>query len=109
MGYQPSRSLDSFYIAGFQFWDGPEVLHELKPGVKLALVPEQDNPYDPSAIAIYHGGTKLGYVPSERNELIATMMFYGHANAFEIMVLQADPERSPWHQVRVSLRVRDAR
>ena len=34
--------------------------------------------------------------------------FYGYGSAFECRVLQVVPERSPWHQVRAAVFVRDA-
>ena len=107
--YEPSRNLSSFHIAGFQYWDGATVLDQLKPGTKLTLVPETDNPYDPAAVAVRFDGVKLGYVPADHNELISTMLFFGHGDAFECRVQQVAPERSPWHQVRVGLYVTDAR
>ena len=36
------------------------------------------------------------------------MFFYGYGSAFECRVLQVAPERSPWHQVRAAVFVRDA-
>lgn len=107
--YQPSRTIVTFNIAGFQFWDGADVLAELKPGTRLTLAPEFDNPHDPNALALYYGHTKLGFVPAEHNELAATMVYYGHSEVFEFVVLQVAPENSPWNQVRVALRVRDNR
>lgn len=107
--YEPSRLVSSFHVAGFQYWDGAMVLCDLKPGDALALVPEFDNPHDSTAVAIYSGKLKLGFVPGEQNELLAQMMFYGHADAFEVRVQQVAPDRSPWHQLRVGLYVRDAR
>ena len=107
--YEPSPVLMSFHIAGFQHWDGARVLGELAPGRTLSLVPEFDNPHDPNAIAICYGAVKLGYVPADMNEMLATLMFYGHAGVFECVVQQVAPERSPWHQVRVGIYVADAR
>ena len=37
------------------------------------------------------------------------MSRFGHADAFELRVLQMDPEAAPWRQVRAGLFVRDAR
>lgn len=107
--YTPSRNLLSFYIAGFQFWDGALALEQLKAGARLDLVPEFDNPHDPNAIAIYYEGFKLGFVPQDCNEQLATMLFFGHGDAFECRVQQVAPDRSPWHQVRVGIYVVDAR
>lgn len=107
--YEPSKMLSSFYIRGFQHWDGALVLSELKAGCELALMAEPDNPHDPEAIAVYFNGTKLGYVPSEDNEAISMMFFYGHASVFEARVMQVDPEAVPWEQVRMGIYVKDAR
>lgn len=107
--YEPSRHMATYYIAGFQHWDGALALGELKPGAELSLAPEPDNPYDPEAMAIFFGQTKLGYVPASENGTVSLMCRYGHADAFELRVLQVDAEADPWHQVRVGLYVRDAR
>ena len=105
--YKPSRQLSSFHIAGFQYWDGALVLSELKVGDRLLRVPEFDNPHDSSAMAIYRGETKLGFVPGSENETLALMFFYGHSDCFELRVLQVSPDKNPWEQVRVGLYVAD--
>ena len=66
--FEPSRNLMSFHIAGFQYWGGALVLYERKVGERLRLVPEFDNPHDSSAMAIYRGETKMGFVPGSENE-----------------------------------------
>lgn len=107
--YEPSRNIMTFHITGFQFWDGALVLDQLKAGIQLRLVPESDNPHDPQAVAIYLDKTKLGFVPSELNELVSQLLFYGHDDVLECRVLQVAPERSPWHQVRAGVYLADAR
>ena len=107
--YEPSRHMDTFFIAGFQHYDGALVLGKLKPGKKLKMVPEPKNPYDPNAIELRYKTMKLGYVPRTQNEQLALMAFYGHAGAFEARVLQVDPEADPWRQVRVGIYVKDKR
>lgn len=108
-GYEPSKSMGSFHIRGFQHWDGALVLDRLTPGMQLSLISEPDNPFDSQAIAIYCDDTKLGYVPAERNEMLALLSFYGHANVFEARILQVDKEAEPWNQVRVGIYVTDMR
>lgn len=107
--YEPSRNIMTFHITGFQFWDGALVLDQLKAGIQLRLVPEFDNPHDPRAVAIYLDKTKSGFVPSELNELVSQLLFYGHGDVLECRVLQVAPERSPWHQVRAGVYLADAR
>lgn len=107
--YEPSRIMSTFHIAGFQHHDGAFVLDKLKPGKKLKMVGEPDNPYDPNAIALRYKGVMLGYIPRIENSQFALMTYFGHANAFEARVLQVNPEAEPWNQVRVGIYVKDAR
>jgi hypothetical protein len=54
----------TFPIAGWQFYQGDRVLHELREGENLNLVHEPKNQYDQNAVAILtRDGVKLGYVP----------------------------------------------
>ncbi len=55
--------LERFFIAGFQYHDGPELLEGLEPGMDLTLIHELDNPHDPRAVAFRFAGSHLGYVP----------------------------------------------
>ena len=107
--YEPSRCIATFDISGFQYWDGALVLDRLKPGYSVQLRKEPDNPHDPNAIAIFFEATKLGYVPANQNEMLATMLFYGHKDIFEARVIMVDREAAPWNQVRVGLYVSDRR
>ena len=107
--YRPSKHLASFHIAGFKFYDGALVLNKLKVGQKLKMRTERDNPHDPEAVVLRLKDKKLGYVPRPENALISQLSYYGHKGVLEARVLQVDPERDPWHQVRVGLYVRDKR
>ena len=107
--YEPSNHVSTFHISGFQRYDGALVLDQLKPGKKLKMVPEPDNPYDPNAIELRFKKAKLGYVPRTENGMLALLAYFGHKGVFEVRVLQVDPEADPWHQVRVGVYVTDAR
>ncbi len=107
--YEPSRHVKSFFVAGFQHYDGALVLDKLKPGKKLKMTHCPDNPHDPNAVELRYKKVKLGYVPRTDNADIALMAFYGHEDVFEARVLQVDPEAEPWRQVRVGIYVTDRR
>ena len=107
--YEPGRLFDQFHIAGFQYHEGATVLGKLKPGKKLTLVAEPDNPYDPNAVRIERKGVHLGYIPRACNSLLARMMFYGHTNVVECRVLQVNPTARPCEQVLVGLYLTDKR
>lgn len=107
--YEMSKHVDTFFVAGFQHNDGALVFDQLKVGKKIQLVPEPDNPYDPTAVALFFDKTKIGYVPRDNNSLIALLAHYGHEDVFECRILQVNPEADPWEQVRVGIYVTDAR
>jgi len=107
--YKPSKHVATFFVAGFQHHDGCLALGKLKPGKKLKMVPEPDNPFDPDAIELRYKGAKLGYVPRDHNKDLALLAFYGHEGVYEARVMQVDPEADPWQQVRVGLYVTDNR
>lgn len=107
--YEPTRQFMQFHIAGFSHWYGYEVFDQLKIGTKLELVSDSDNPYDPNAVAIMFGETKLGYVPSRCNAEIAQFLYFGHSDLFECAVTQVNPDAHPEAQVRVTVNIIDAR
>ncbi len=107
--YEPSRLVKTFFIAGFQRYDGALVLDKLKAGKKIKMVRDPKNPYDANAIELHYKGTKLGFVPQSENSLIALMMTYGHKKVFEARIIQVDRKANPWQQVRVGIYVTDAR
>ena len=97
-----NRQYLNCYIAGFSHWEGCLVLGELKVGTKLELERELNNPYDPQAVAIYYGDTKLGYIPASSNEEIGKFLELGHTDLFEARVQAVSPEAThPEKQVRV--------
>ena len=106
--YEPSRHLVTCHIAGFQHHEGALALKDMKPGKKLSLVPEPDNPFDAEAVALYYKGRKVGYVPSSENSLPFRLMYFAH-DAVEARILQVDPEAAPWQRGRFGLYRKDRR
>ena len=98
-----SRHMADFHIAGMRFGEGAAVLSKLKPGKKLTLVAEPDNPADLDAVAIYRKKVKLGYIPQEHNSLFAQLIHFGHGDVIECRILKVDPQADPWRQVRVGV------
>lgn len=90
-----------FDIAGFTYWEGCEVLHELKVGTTLTLVREKDNQFDAYAVAIYYGDYKLGFIPRGENHQISKFLELGHADLFETRINRLSPEDNPENQVGV--------
>ncbi len=93
--------LNRFTIAGFQYHDGPTLLHRLSPSQTLALVAEPDNPFDPFAVRIDYQGRKLGYVPRSDNRHISRLLRQ------DVHVLcrvrEVDEDGWPWRAVVVEV------
>lgn len=96
-----NRQYLNCYIAGFSHWEGCLVLNDLKVGTKLELEHEINNPYDPQAVAIYYGDTKLGYIPASENKDISKFLELGHSTLFEARVQAVSPDSHPEKQVRI--------
>ena len=62
-----------------------------------------------SPAAIEYKGVHLGYVPRERNALLAQPLFFGHGGVVRCKVVQRDKKAHPREQVRVKLYLKDKR
>lgn len=93
--YEPSRHIDDFHLAGFAYYDGLDVIDELKMGQPVTMVREINNPYDKNAVAIFYKDKKIGYIPESHNEMISTLFYYGYDNIFEARIQAAYPEQHP--------------
>jgi hypothetical protein len=66
------------HVAGTAYRDIGGVDPQLESGEELALRREPDNPHDPRAIRVHRAdGSHLGYLPRDRNEVIASLMDAG--------------------------------
>ncbi|MBO4565570.1 MAG: HIRAN domain-containing protein [Bacteroidaceae bacterium] len=73
----------SSFITGLRYRENyEELLDALKEGMKVSLIPEPDNPYDPNAIAIYNGKDLLGYIPAKDIPVISLNMEKDNLTAF---------------------------
>ena len=103
------RHYDNFNIAGFTYYDGVDVFGELKIGTELQFVPEPENKFDESAVALYYKDYKLGYVPKCKNCELSKFLNYGHADLFEIKINRVSPSDHPEQQVSVVVKITDKR
>lgn len=93
------------HIAGFSYHEGPTVFNELTIGTELSLTAESDNKFDPHAVAVYYGNTKLGYLPANKNEVIHLLLEMGY-NIFETRIQKIDPTTHPENQVHIIIYVK---
>lgn len=81
-------------LAGFRHYDGGKVLRDLKPGDRLELVREPENPHDPNAVRVEWRGVKLGYVPRRDNSSVARQIDRGAALEARLASLRRNRNRS---------------
>ncbi len=80
-------------LSGFQYYQGPVLISQLRIGDALALRREPENPHDEWAIEVLTiDGEKLGYVPRTCNEVIADLLDQGLTMKAEIDFLDPDTE-----------------
>jgi hypothetical protein len=63
--------------AQFRPAESKTVLKGLKPGDTVTLECEKDNQYDPFAVRVIAEGEHIGYIPSEKSELITGFLTDG--------------------------------
>ena len=81
-----------FFVAGFPYHAGPELIDRLNVGDMLRLVREHDNPHDTRAVAIYYQEDRLGYVPRNQNHDIAAQLDQGKRLACRITAINAEED-----------------
>ena len=99
--------LTNSHIAGFGYWEGCEAFEQLKIGTKLEFVREEDNPFDPYAVAIYFGDYKLGFIPRGNNHDISKYLDMGLENIYEVRITRITPDVHPEQQVEVIVNIKN--
>jgi hypothetical protein len=90
-------------VAGFRFYEGPNLLPQLRPGQAVDLVREPGNPHDPRAIAVYWEGTKLGFLPMLDNRVLTGLIDGGVPLRAELAGVF--PQKPLWEACRVKVAV----
>jgi len=107
--YEKSRNIIDCHIAGFNYYDGLDVINKLELGVPVTLKSEPENPYDPDAVAIYFEGTRLGYIPQTKNSYISSLLYLGYSNIIEVKINSHNPDANPENQFRIVVKLKDNR
>lgn len=100
------RHYINFDIAGFTYWDGALVVADLKPGQKLRLEREEDNRFDPYAVALWQGENKLGFIPRDMNHEISKFLEMGYADIFDARIQRVTLDAHPENQVGVIIYIK---
>lgn len=108
-GFEPSRHFMDFHLAAFAYYDGLDVIDDLKLGAPVVLKAEPENSYDPKAVAVFFDDVKIGYVPSVHNYILSKLLYFGHGDIFEARIQMVRPDNHPERQFRVVVRIKDNR
>lgn len=95
------RFLLDCHLAGFRRHADSLVWDALRHNQPLDLRRETDNAFDPSAVAVFHDGRKIGYVPRSHSALLARMMDRDRRLTARIGRLE-DPAEC-WEPVRLNV------
>ena len=98
------------HLAGRKYYDVDEVWENLKVGTELKLEHDTLNHYDPNAIEVIYESEgeryKLGYVPQEKNVVLAAFLQMGWDDVFECRINKLDSEAYSEQQIRLTIRIR---
>ena len=91
-------------VAGTSFRKLETIEPELKSEVKLSCKREAGNEYDKFAIGLWFNDTKVGYIPREKNEVIARLMDGGKSF---FAILQAKEWEGNWLRLDIKVYLKD--
>ena len=87
------------HLAGRLYHDADEVWGDLKVGTILSLERDKDNRHDVNAVMVVYEKDgekyKIGYIPRDKNEMIANFLEMGWGEIFECRINSLDPEAYP--------------
>lgn len=96
-----SQPLQRAPLAGFRYHQGETLWPRLRPGQRLDLIREPDNPFDPCAVRVEWRGRKLGYLPRAGNRAIARLLDRGELLEVRIKALRLGPDA--WERVELEM------
>lgn len=91
-------------VAGTSFRKLDKVEPELNQKVKLETKREADNEFDEFAVSLWFGKTKVGFIPKEKNEVIARLMDAGKQF---YATIQAKEYEGNWLKLEVQVVMKD--
>ncbi|MDO4461767.1 MAG: HIRAN domain-containing protein [Bacteroidia bacterium] len=100
------KYLDQTRIAGVQYHEALFCRDKMQPGCELRIERDENNKYDPEAVALYCGEHKVGYIPKGENKLLALLLEQGWGEILEVYVYNVDLEQHPEHQYTINIYVK---
>lgn len=94
----------SCLVAGTSFLNLKELEPQMIVSTIFELKREQDNKFDNKAVAIHFNHNKIGYIPKEKNDVIANLMDAG--KQFSAKLISKDWEGN-WLKINVEIYLND--
>ncbi len=91
-------------VAGTSFRKLNAIEPQIKAEVKLDVKREADNEYDEYAVALYFEKSKIGFIPRDKNEVIARLMDAGKQF---FATLQAKEWEGNWLKLDIKVYLKD--
>lgn len=99
------------HLAGRKYHDADEVWDKLKVGTVLQVRRDMENRHDPNAVAVvYHNEEdgedyRIGYIPREDNETIASILEMGWTDMFECRISKINEEAHSENQIHMTIKI----
>ena len=93
--------LNKFYVAGFQYYEGPELIHTISEGDVVEMQADTTNSYDKFAVAIRYNDTMIGHVPRSDNKHISRLL--QQDVPLVCKVVESNPECETWEMLKVHI------
>lgn len=100
--HQKTFTLYEGWIAGYIYYDGPDIEQTLRVGQAVELHREPDNDHDEKAIEVYTASHKLGYISRADNSILARLLDQGVA--IETEIAEVALESRQWERVKVRVK-----
>ena len=97
--------IDNTHVAGTtHIHDIGSIVAQLSEGQELDLVRDTNNTQDAWAIRVLAGSTRIGYVPADRNEILARLMDGGKKLGARITGMEL---LGNWHKIHMEVYLDD--
>ena len=93
--------LNKFSVAGFGFYDGPELIQLMKLGDELSMKPNPENLYDEYAVELHWKDNMVGHIPRSDNRHIFRLLEQGLNLVCTIR--QLEPDEDTWQMCKVKV------
>lgn len=90
------------FVAGFQHYEGMNLLAQMNEGDLLELVREPENKFDPNAVALHWQGKKIGFIPAAINEMLRLLLDTDALSLFAV-ITHLEKDSKPWENVAVAV------